>query len=367
MLKVNTTTYGELLKRGYEKKSPFMVYGGPGVGKSDIPLQVFKKVAKDMKLEFYKWSYMSKQEKTNAINNPEKYFIFCDQRISQMDSTDLRGIPKMDGEFLETCPLSWIIYFTQPKAHGIIFFDEINLAAPVVASQAYQIINDREISDRKLGDGVYVIGAGNRAEDKAFTFEMPVPLRDRFNEIELYPDVKSWSKWAASSNVNCHLVTFVNWKEMYLYTVDKCKDTADKPTTPRGIKRASDLVGADDIMTNESHMHISCACGEAFATEFQAYIKHYKELDWGNIYKNPKSVSDMTVDVLWAVAGGLVEQFNKSAVKLDTVFNVIMNMKPDFSVVTFRLIRDSGDKFKSELPNSKEFTKFIDKYEKYIL
>lgn len=371
MLKVDSVTYAELLSRVWDKKNPLFVAGGPGIGKSEIPRQVFKRIADKAKLKFVEWQDLTREDKANAIANPDEYFVFCDQRIGQMDSTDLRGIPRLDGEYLETCPLSWVIYFTQAEAHGVIFFDEINLAPPVVAGQAYQIINDRAIADRRLGKDVLVIAAGNRSEDKAFVFDMPLPLRDRFNEIEIYPSVKNWTPWAAQAGVNPHLVAFVNWKEMYLYTLDKTKTNADKGSSPRGIVRASRLVGDEDITSDLTHQLISAACGEAFATEFQAYTKHYQELDWEKIYKNPSMIKDYSADRLWAIAGGLSEHFKKDPKSKDLfekIVSVLENMRAEFAIVTLRLIRDIHPaQFKQAIKTSPRFLPLAKKYGKYCI
>jgi len=350
MYTVSTKTYGQLLEKCYNTKTPLFAMGGPGIGKSEIPRQVFPGIAKEMKREFVEWVKLSQDEKSACIKNPEKYWIFCDQRVGQMDSTDLRGIPNMiNSEMLETIPMSWVIYFTRPKAAGAIFFDELNLAAPVVAGQAYQIINERAIADRVLADDVYVFGAGNRAGiDQAFVHEMPFPLRDRFCEFNIEPDVQSWTEDYAAANVNSHLVAFIQWKNSYLYKVDEKK--ANKSSTPRGISRASRLIEGYDITSNDAHMLISISVGEAFATEFQAYVKCYSQLNWETLFKKPESIKDMSVDKLWAIIGGLGEHFGKlpekqnaeSQKRFEMIMSLVENMRKDFAIVGLRIIKDSN-------------------------
>ena len=397
MYKVKTSSYADLIRRCYTIKSPLYVYGGPGIGKSEIPRQVFSELAKDLGTHtlqgevdvlgtelkkgqkptdkvkgkiFLQWNHLTIDQKMVCIGNPDDYFIFCDQRVAQMDTTDLRGIPNMvNSEMLETIPMSWVIYFTQKLAHGACFFDELNLAAPAVAGQAYQIINEREIADRKLAADVFVFGAGNRAIDQANVFQMSFPLRDRFNEFEVYPDVKDWTTNYASGRVNPHLVAFVNWKESYLYHVDK--NAANKSSTPRGIKRASDLIGDLDIISNEVHQYVSISVGEGFATQFQAYCKHFQSLDWIAIYKNPKIVSEFEIDKLWAIIGGMGEQFTKDTMKqdmFDKMVQVVLNMKTDFAVVTLKMFRDfDGKKFGKMLNKSADIEEVVDKYAKYVI
>jgi len=338
MLKLNSDTYAQTIKRCFRTKDALFIAGPPGIGKSEIPRQVYKQIAKAKGLEFVIWDKVDKEKKQELFANRDKYFVMCDQRLSQMDTTDLRGIPKLDGDSLESLPPSWIVFFCHPEAQGIIFFDEINLATPIVVGSAYQIIHDRSIADMKLSNKVAIIAAGNRAEDKAFTFDMPLPLRDRFCEAELYPDVKSWTKWAAKAQVNPHLISFVNWKESYLYKISE--NGADKSVTPRGIARASRLLGKDEITSPDANMYLSLSVGEAFATEFQAYVKYFAQLDWDKIFSDPESVKALEVNQLFAVSGGLSEKFLKDYKIFNNVMDVVKNLPEEFGIMTLRLMKD---------------------------
>jgi len=364
MYTINTETYAQVLDKCYKTKAPLFVYGPPGVGKSEIPRQVFPKTAKSMNRTYLDWVESTHDEKMAAIESPEKYWVFCDQRVGQMDSTDLRGIPNMiNSDMLETIPMAWIIYFTSAKAAGAIFFDELNLAAPVVAGQAYQIINERAVSDRTLAKDVFVFGAGNRAGiDQAYVQEMPFPLKDRFCEVELQPSANLWIKNYAAKNVNPHLVAFIGWKASYLFKVDESK--TNKSSTPRGIKRASDLMDGMDILSNEAHMYVSMSVGEAFATEFQAYTKHYADLDWDELLSNPSVIGEYKIDRVWAVVGGIVERMKcieaKASPQNQALFDSYMDlvyphMATDFAVSTLRMVRDQA---------GPQWKKFIKKYNK---
>ncbi len=47
-------------------------------------------------------------------------------------------------------------------------------------------------------------------------------------------------------------------------------------------------------MGNKVHQLVSISCGEAFATEFQAYVKHFAALNWNTIYSKPEIVKDLS-------------------------------------------------------------------------
>jgi len=369
MYAINTTELQELMRDTYLSKTPLMIYGGPGIGKSMITMEVAKKFAEEEKKKFVAWSDATKDEKVEMIADPDSYFVYADQRVAQMDPTDLRGIPNMVAgtEYLETLPMSWIVYFTQPKAHGIIFFDEINLAPPMVAAQAYQIINERTAADRRLSDFTHIIAAGNRQSDKAFVFDMPLPLRDRFAEVEVFHDAKAWFDWAIGK-VNPHLIAFIGWKESFLYKIND--KSTDKSSTPRGVHRASKLIGDHEITSNKVHQLVSVSCGEAFATEFQAYVKHFAQLNWATIYAKPETVKGFSPDKLFAVMGGLAEHYNKAKEQkqFDKIIKVIIEMETDFAISTLRIIKDTDFKeFKKFLKGCADFRTIAKEFGKYIV
>jgi hypothetical protein len=372
---IKTTEYATILELCYTAKQPLFIQGGPGVGKSEIPRQVFSEIAKRDKLEFVEWDKCSNEKKANLFVNPDKYFVFCDQRLSQMDTTDLGGLP-MPSEAkdrLLKIPQAWIVYFCDQKSNGVIFFDEINLAPPVVTGSAYQIILDRSMSDMKLSDNVYVMAAGNRSEDQAFTHQMPLPLRDRFNEIEIRPDKKSWVSWASKNGVNPHLIAFINWKESYLYKVDQ--NASNKSVTPRGIVRASHLLGDLNFLgsvsnTKKARLYLDISVGEGFSQEFMAYIKYYKKLKWDTIYKNPKeALAKLERNEIFAVTGGLIEHYMGTKYSTDQIINVIKYLGSEFSIMTLRMIKDTDEaKFmKVALKNKTFISEITDDIKKYLL
>ena len=368
MYSTTTIGYQRILKACWKSKTPLMVYGGFGVGKSSIVRSICKEIAADMGREYVEWEKTTKEEKLEMIENPTKYFALVDQRIAGFDSTDLRGIPNMlDSNMLQTIPYSWVIYLCTKGAAGTLFLDELNLAVPTVASTAYQIINDRTISDRKLADDVFCLGAGNRECDKASVFQMSSPLKDRFAEVEISVNSDEWVTWA-SGKVNSHLVSFINWKPNLLYCPDIKK--GDKASTPRGIERASKLIGDLEINDPAVFELISISLGEGFASQFAAYTKYFSSLNWDKIYKNPETIKAFEIDKVYTVAGGMCDQFLKTVkdARFEEMMNVVLAMNPDFAIVTLKMMKD-GDKkkFTTQIKKCKNFTKIVQDHAKFII
>lgn len=323
MIKVLTSNVSKILTKYMDANIPVFLAGAPGVGKSQICLQTAKKYcgANFTNRKFVVWNSLSESEKLNCIKNPGEFYVFYDIRLSMMDPTSLIGIPKLHEEILSASPWIWAVYFTQPDAAGCIFFDEINLAPPSISAASYQIIHDRVISDRPLSSKVRLLSAGNRTEDKAFTFEMPAPLRDRFAEIEVVLDRYGWLNWAQENGLNSHVVQFINWKKDMLYTLDKNQNTNDKGATPRGCERVSKIL-TDLGLDEDDHLTyslISGAVGEAWAIQFKAYIALYQSVDWKDLFDNPhRYIESAKSDVLYAIIGGIAERLKDEYTKVTT-------------------------------------------------
>src|SRR6478609_3092234 len=147
-----------------------MLWGAPGIGKSAVALQYANKMyplRKDNldKLEFMRNQIEEEEDAAQKAQLQREYKAFdaklldqdsnfIDFRLSQIDPTDLRGIPVpekvyigMDGKSLIESDLKEVkeyiaetaVVWAAPKVlklpadwKGVIMFDEINSAMPIV-------------------------------------------------------------------------------------------------------------------------------------------------------------------------------------------------------------------------------------------
>lgn len=375
---ITPNQYMNLIERYEKLKIPFYVSGPPGIGKSEMPRQVLRRVAKQRNLQFIEWADASQEQRMLCIDNPQQFYVLMDARTANMDTTSMNGVPNMaNTRILENIPYSWVVYMTQPEANGTVFFDEINLAPPIVQATAYSVINEQVISDRRMGRGVYVMAAGNRSQDRGHTFEMSLPLRDRFAEAELKFDPDAWLSWAykKKNNINSHICAFVNWQKSKLYQFDP--DVLDKPTTPRGVVRASKAIEGLDIEEDADLIHLlvtSCA-GGAFATEFIAYTNCYAQLDW-NCLLDPKrrddnAVKKMSPDKHWAIMGGIVERFREdpdNQKQFDQLVDLMYVLKQTYVVNCIRMMRQAaGPKLGQAMRNTPKGREIAEKYSKLVM
>ena len=101
--------------------TPVMLWGAPGVGKSQMVAQI--------------------ADRHNAT--------LIDIRLSQMEPSDLRGIPFRNGDFVDWAIPAMLPNIERHGEQGILFLDEITSAPPSVSAAAYQLILDRT---RPVGD-----------------------------------------------------------------------------------------------------------------------------------------------------------------------------------------------------------------------
>jgi hypothetical protein len=172
--------------------TPVMLWGPPGVGKSQIVAQV-------------------------ATRHQAKVI---DIRLSQMEPSDLRGIP-----FRVENHVEWAIPAMLPNgqrhgATGILFLDEITSAPPSVSAAAYQLILDRRLGEYSVPPGWAIIAAGNRQGDRGVTYTMPTPLANRFSHFEVEVHLDDWVAWAYQNGIDERIIAFLRFRPELLFDFD---------------------------------------------------------------------------------------------------------------------------------------------------
>ena len=188
---------------------PAFVWGPPGVGKSSV----VKQVAEGLKLPL------------------------LDVRASLLDPTDLRGIPSVFDGRAVWAPPSFLPTPKQPA--GILFFDELNAAPPLVQASLLQLTLDHRVGEYILPPGWRIVAAGNRAEDRTVTFRMPSALANRFIHLDFEADFEDWKAWAYRNAVHPLVVAFLSTRRELLFK--RAKDDRAFPT-PRSWEMASDVI-----------------------------------------------------------------------------------------------------------------------------
>jgi len=233
--------------RAFSKKRPIFLWGPPGIGKSDIVAQV-----------------------TNTLPNAH----LIDIRLSLWEPTDIKGIPYFDsnsGTMVWGAPSELPTEeFAAQYDNIVVFFDEMNSAAPAVQAAAYQLILNRRVGQYKLPDNVIIVAAGNREADKGVTYRMPAPLANRFVHLEMAVNFDDWFNWAVDNNIHKDVVGFLTFSKKDLYDFDP-KSPSRSFATPRSWSFVSELLEDDDDNTTTDL--VSGSVGEGLAIKFMAHRK----------------------------------------------------------------------------------------------
>ena len=161
------------------------------------------------------------RELQSRLNDPEIQAQFglkgsynlLDVRLSQFDAVDTRGIPyESDGKTTWLHP-DWL---PDPEIHGefgILFLDELLLAAKGVQNAAYQLLQERQLGDYTLPPGWFVLAASNRPEDGAGLTgaKFDAAISNRFAcHYSILPDPKQWIAWASKAGISPEIIAFIS-------------------------------------------------------------------------------------------------------------------------------------------------------------
>lgn len=275
---------------------PVLITGAPGIGKSSMPKEV----------------------------TTEKHVGFIDVRLAQRDPTDMRGVPavidntarwlppsdlptdhycmvckkplqmvflenikdKTDvigpvqsgslnlkremetGKWKAVCPICGSDDLTDA---GILMLDEITSCPPLVQASAYQITLDRAIGEYKLPDKWYVMGAGNRIQDRSVVRPMSKALANRFTHIDFEINLDDWVEWALRKGLDSTLVAFINFRPELLFQFNP-ESSEEAFPTPRSWEFVDNLLNS---VSNENLIPelIKGTVGKGAQAEFSSFQK----------------------------------------------------------------------------------------------
>ncbi len=258
--------------------TPVMLWGPPGVGKSQMVAQV------------------AGHHRVPVI----------DIRLSQLEPSDLRGIPFRAGELVE-----WAVPAMLPDARrhgtaGVLFLDEITSAPPSVSAAAYQLILDRRLGAYQVPEGWAIFAAGNRQGDRGVTYSMPAPLANRFSHFEVDVNLDDWVTWAYASGIDERVIAFLRFRPELLFDFDPAHNPTAFPS-PRSWEFAhralEKFAEAPDVLLGA----LQGCVGPAAGIELHAFVQNLDNLpDIDAILLGEEVQVPSEIDLQYAVASSLV-------------------------------------------------------------
>lgn len=207
---------------------PILLCGPSGIGKTEITRQV-------------------------ATENQWEYL---DIRLAGMLPEDLRGYPKaetwtdvaarsglgIDGARQPQIEFVLIDKLTQvfeTKGPGVLDFEELNRAHPDVHQPIFQLIGDRAMDGRVMGDQWRIIGSINPEDDSSYIVNaMDMAFARRWLYIHVKADAQSWLDYAREAGYHPVVLEYLKANPSMLY-----KTISDHLTLMPAIwERASKLL-----------------------------------------------------------------------------------------------------------------------------
>ena len=275
---LNTILDTEFHSAQYRQHTPVMLWGPPGVGKSQLVHQI-----------------------------GERHGVHVvDIRLSQMEPSDLRGIPFKSGDHVEWATPAMLPEASRHGEAGVLFLDEITSAVPSVSAAAYQLILDRKLGEYRVPDGWAIFSAGNRQGDRGVTYTMPAPLANRFSHYDVDTNLDDWVVWAYRHSIDQRIIGFLRYRPELLFDFDPAQNPMAFPT-PRSWEFAHRALGKFGDMPALLSGALQACVGQAAGIELKAFVDSLDKMpDLDAIIMREKITPPKEIDLQYALASALV-------------------------------------------------------------
>ena len=282
-----------------------MVWGPPGIGKSQIAYQVGSKLG-------------------------AKVF---ELRANLFDPIDVRGGLKV---VYEDERQGYVTRYGTPEDFPetddpnpiVLLVDELPNAPKATQNALLQLLLDRKIGQYTLPKHTTIIAAGNRAQDRAAVHDMPTPVANRFSHYTLETRPEDWYAWASANGIDHRLISFLRFAPKNLHDMD-VKQKAFP--TPRSWSFVNDRMGVVQDASKD-FVGVSSLVGEGAAHQFVAFMRIASLLpDINKIIANPgKAEVPTKQDVLYALTGALMAKSDSK--NFDDIMKFVKRIPAEFQV-----------------------------------
>lgn len=253
MITVNSRQLAEHLITCFEAQRVPMVYGPPGVGKSQIAAQV----AKQLNLEL------------------------LDVRLGTKEVIDMSGFAVRSGDVATYIPFDFFPIEKTPLPKGkdgwMILLDELPQASRAVKNAAFQLILDRMVGMHKLHSNVVIMAAGNRLKDNADAGSINTALQSRMVHLELEVNFDIWVQDVALKQGYDHrIVAYLNQFPEKLMDFDPQHKNYTYPC-PRTWEMANDFAKGQPLDLPRIQLLSGCLSDGA-ATDFVGFCSIFNLL-----------------------------------------------------------------------------------------
>lgn len=277
------------LEMGFQNNWNMLIKGAPGVGKSDIVEQA-----------------------ANACKHTDgmPYDLLILHPVVQ-DPTEGSGLPWIvDGKAVKL-PLANLKKMIDAQRPLVVFLDDLGQATPAVQAAYMQLLLARQIDGQAISEYVRFVAATNRREDRSGVTGLLEAVKSRFASIlSLEANAEDWIEWALKKGLPKEIIGYIQFRPQMLHNFKPSQDIENYPC-PRTVHNVGRMIGVG--LPNDLRFEmIKGAVGEAFAVEFEAFVKTYMYLpSVSEIEMNPSGATVPTeISAKFAVASMLSTEAN---------------------------------------------------------
>lgn len=380
---VNLTQLIPLLKIYSDARASIYLWGKPSSGKTSIVKQFAQEEAKRRGLIY-------SEDKFGPEYYTCKVFI-----LSQCDSPDLRGMPKVgsDGTFDVT---SFIPTEDLPRCgQGILFFDELNNADEMTQRAAYQLIQEGSygnlpcLKDADGKDAFWRIAASNSEDDMCNVAPLPLALLRRFSHYIVEPTAEEVINYLSDKDLDTRVITYLTTNTVDLFPQKWEEILVDKKANPfpyqweriATIINDPSLSGTSDAVLKKIEMIASGCVGRELAAKFKAHIVSTKVIDWKNVLNKDEKIvksefekinsANQKASLLWTVIIEATAMWKNSTGKnkkitIENISNILKNIEPEFqlSFAKFLVKNCKSSQQRAAITQLKELADLVEKISK---
>lgn len=254
-------------------KTPVMLLGPPGIGKSSIGQVIADKMTEQV-------------QKDNPSAPPALHQILD---LSTMLPEDLLGLPWRNGDVTDYAAHRWVAANCEVGAYGVLVVDDITQAAPSLQVASRGMILEYAIHNHIFAPGIFILVTGNRREDKAAASTLPSPFRNSVCMLQVEPEIEEWCTWYGQQAGAPVVASYLRYRPASLSKLpkDACKNGAF--ATPRTWSK----LGSMYDLAKKRGMLFDVATGlvgEGLATEFVGFDNIRDQLvNPVEVMKNPEA------------------------------------------------------------------------------
>jgi len=330
------------------KNISVLIIGPPGVGKSICLREIAEEEAREMGLQFidYDDSYFNE-----IMRKPEDCYVFVDIRLSEVEPSDLIGIPRDVDSCIAYKPLTWATVLSKAGG-GMLLLDEFtNIQRLDILSAAYKIVLDRKAGFVKFGDNIRIIALGNSPEHSIVARKLPAPLISRFHVIEAdAPKVEEWASWmdAHYKDWDRRVLAYLSRFPEDFIVLPSDAETLENYPTPRTWTNLS--LELKNTPTQFLREKIYGYIGKAVGGKLYAFITTPTP-EPEELLNKPEMFKELNLDAKYLSVISVAEYYKRNEAKKEIAkkvlgfLDVVADVQQDFIMLFFIALGDKRMKF----------------------